>query len=216
MDSVAHALHLAEKPRFRASGGSATAAEARNIEGFDFQHGLIKSAGSGRTDTLPLNVPSGSYVLPADIVSGLGQGNTIAGAKILDRVFAGMPYHAEGGAYGSRMPDGAGGSGVPGAPGAFIGGTQDAPQPQNGTGPGAPAGMPPGGYGAKPHMAAGGGDKKAKIIAAGGEYLIHPDIVRFIGGGDMQKGFKWLDGFVRDVRKRTYKTLSSLPGPAHD
>jgi hypothetical protein len=89
-DAVAAALHVAERPIRRAKGGSVSAADTRVSEGVDFHHGLLKSSGSGRTDTLPLNVPNGSYVLPADIVSGLGQGNTMAGGKILDRIFADM------------------------------------------------------------------------------------------------------------------------------
>lgn len=49
--------------------------------------GMIKSPVAGRTDHLPMNVPSGSYVVPADHVSHLGQGNSLAGGKVLDRMF---------------------------------------------------------------------------------------------------------------------------------
>ena len=49
--------------------------------------GLIKSPIGGRDDKIPISVPSGSYILPSDHVSSLGQGNTINGAKILDRMF---------------------------------------------------------------------------------------------------------------------------------
>ena len=73
--------------------------------------GPIHSVVAGRTDHLPAHVPSGSYVLPADIVSGLGEGNTMAGFKILRRVFGGVPYGqkgepygAEGGPYGEPLP----------------------------------------------------------------------------------------------------------------
>ena len=41
----------------------------------------------GRTDRLPVHVYSGSYVIPADIVSGLGEGNTLAGNDIIKRMF---------------------------------------------------------------------------------------------------------------------------------
>jgi hypothetical protein len=50
--------------------------------------GLINSAVPGRTDHIPINVPSGSYVLPADHVSHLGQGNSAAGGKVLDGMFS--------------------------------------------------------------------------------------------------------------------------------
>jgi hypothetical protein len=54
--------------------------------------GPIVSSVAGRTDHLPMHVPSGSYVFPADIVSALGEGNTAAGHKIIHRVFEGIPY----------------------------------------------------------------------------------------------------------------------------
>src|ERR1019366_4073347 len=47
--------------------------------------GPIHSAVAGRTDHIPLDVPSGSYVIPADIVSGLGEGNTMAGYEKLNQ-----------------------------------------------------------------------------------------------------------------------------------
>jgi hypothetical protein len=54
-----------------------------------------------------MHVPSGSYVIPADIVSGMGEGNTTAGFKHLKRMFSGVPrgqgespYGQSGGPYG--------------------------------------------------------------------------------------------------------------------
>ena len=52
--------------------------------------GPIHSSVAGRTDHIPLDVPSGSYVIPADIVSGLGEGNTMAGYEKLNQRYAGM------------------------------------------------------------------------------------------------------------------------------
>ena len=49
--------------------------------------GPIHSAVAGRTDHLPMNVPSGAYVIPADIVSSFGEGNTMAGFEILNDMF---------------------------------------------------------------------------------------------------------------------------------
>jgi hypothetical protein len=43
--------------------------------------GLLHSDVPGRTDDLSISVPSGAYVIPADIVAGEGQGNNIAGSK---------------------------------------------------------------------------------------------------------------------------------------
>lgn len=62
--------------------------------------GPIHSSVAGRTDHLPIHVPSGSYVIPADIVSGMGEGNTIAGFKHLRRMFGGSPYAGETAPYG--------------------------------------------------------------------------------------------------------------------
>lgn len=52
--------------------------------------GLLRSPVAGRTDRLPIGVHSNSYVIPADVVSGLGQGNTISGGHLLDHMFGGM------------------------------------------------------------------------------------------------------------------------------
>jgi len=43
---------------------------------------LINSSVPGRTDRIPMQARTGSYVIPADAVSGMGQGNTMAGAKM--------------------------------------------------------------------------------------------------------------------------------------
>lgn len=45
---------------------------------------------AGRTDRLPIGVHPNSYVIPADVVSGLGQGNTISGGHLLDTMFGDM------------------------------------------------------------------------------------------------------------------------------
>lgn len=52
--------------------------------------GLLRSPVAGRTDRLPMGVHPNSYVIPADVVSGLGQGNTISGGHMLDHMFGSM------------------------------------------------------------------------------------------------------------------------------
>jgi len=47
---------------------------------------MLHSEVPGRTDHLPLQVPSGSYVIPSDIVSALGQGNSQSGAKEMGKL----------------------------------------------------------------------------------------------------------------------------------
>jgi 8-oxo-dGTP pyrophosphatase MutT (NUDIX family) len=95
MTNIEAALKIARKPRD--DGGSVTSSVT---QGIPLHVGPIHSAVSGRTDHLPIHVPSGSYVLPADIVSAGGQGNTIAGFKVLRRVFGGQPYGQTGSPYG--------------------------------------------------------------------------------------------------------------------
>lgn len=50
----------------------------------DHPEGLIHSAVPGRTDRIPMSVAAGSYVVPADVVAGLGEGNTLAGAHAME------------------------------------------------------------------------------------------------------------------------------------
>lgn len=55
--------------------------------------GPIISAVPGRTDNHLTHVPSGSFVIPADIVSAHGEGNTLAGMHTLQKLFK-MGSHA--------------------------------------------------------------------------------------------------------------------------
>lgn len=66
-----------------------TARRSRASGGMDRKvfHGPIVTPIPGRTDRLPIHVYSGSYVIPADIVSGLGEGNTLAGYEAIKRMF---------------------------------------------------------------------------------------------------------------------------------
>ena len=172
----------------RAAGGAVDRADRIAREkAIPTHHGIINMAVGGRTDHIPMNVLANSYVLPADIVSGLGEGNTLAGSKILDQMF-GM------GPMGVKIPT-------------------DRANPRF------PAGKV---YEANPapKASASGGraqdHKVVPIIAAGGEYVVHPDVVHKLGGGDAESGHDYLDNFVKYVRAHTAKTLQNLPGPKRD
>lgn len=67
--------------------------------------GPIHSPVAGRTDHLPMHVPSGAYVIPADIVSALGEGNTMAGFRTVKTMFAKASpgAYATGGATGEPV-----------------------------------------------------------------------------------------------------------------
>lgn len=64
-------------------------------------HGPLKAAIPGRTDRLPIHVYSGSYVLPADIVSSLAEGNTDAGYEVIQRMID--EAKSKGGRVGMRQ-----------------------------------------------------------------------------------------------------------------
>lgn len=90
--------------------------------------GPIHSHVAGRTDHLPMHVPSGSYVIPADIVSAMGEGNTMAGFKQMKIIFGGTPYSGpssikmSGGPYGSDLPGKAAGGETESVPIVAAGG----------------------------------------------------------------------------------------------
>jgi 8-oxo-dGTP pyrophosphatase MutT (NUDIX family) len=85
--------------KYRDAGGALTDPYAPTTR---FHVGPIHSAVAGRTDHLPITVESGSYVLPADIVSAGGSGNTLAGFKVLRRTFGGEPYGQSTAPYGQK------------------------------------------------------------------------------------------------------------------
>jgi ADP-ribose pyrophosphatase YjhB (NUDIX family) len=62
----------------------------------------------------------------------------------------------------------------------------------------------------------GGESSGVPIVAAGGEWVISPEHVRNVGGGDIDMGHKVLDEFVKKVRKELIGTLAKLPGPKRD
>jgi len=91
--------------------------------------GPIKSAVAGRTDHLPMHVPHGAYVIPADIISAMGEGNTAAGFKHMEYIFGGTPYEGKGDPYnqpntpyGAKMPGRAAGGAAGAVPIVAAGG----------------------------------------------------------------------------------------------
>jgi hypothetical protein len=75
--AIAAALNTARK-----------AAEGGTIDPDDQKvfHGPVRAPIPGRTDRLPIHVHSGSYVLPADTVSALAEGNSEAGFVVVQKM----------------------------------------------------------------------------------------------------------------------------------
>ena len=191
--AIAAALDTAR--RTKAAGGPFDVRQVPHVEyakpaqfgsGHMVHEGPIHSPVAGRTDHLPMNVRSGSYVIPADIISSMGEGNTMAGFKIARRMFSSQPYFQE-----SKQPYQSGK--MPYSAGATPYGAHLA------TGGSTPEDSLP-----------------VEIIAAGGEYVIKPSSVRAVGGGDIDYGHDILDHFVVESRKDLIKTLQKLPGPKRD
>src|SRR5882672_5050710 len=181
------AAALSNARRYRASGGMAPEGQhyaARQL----FREGFLHSNVPGRTDKLLISVNGGAYVLPADHVAALGQGNSLAGANIVNKMFKMGPY-------GSPL---GGMHAVGKAPGAHLNLTPKTLSPTK-----------------PPKLAQGGTGRLTPIIAAGGEIVIPPHkIVEKYG--DLDHGHKALDKWVVNTRKKHIKTLRNLKPPKKD
>ena len=159
---------------------------------------LINSHVPGRVDRIPMRARTGSYVMPADVVSGLGQGNTHAGARM----------------WGQAISHSIGPMGIQNAIKARTMKTPSLRMPSPGLNP--KTGI---GRGAFVGFADGGettySDKGdyTPIITAGGELIIDPEIVEALGQGDAEAGKNMLAESVNRVRKQTVQHLKELPGP---
>lgn len=269
------ALHVAK----RYARGGKVEHEPQDHEFRDFARGgLIDSPVPGRTDKLALKVKSGTYIIPADIVSGLGEGNTKAGTAALDRLFRLGPYGAESRrvatpnvnyghplrpithmhrAVGGRakaekalpadhelgMVVPKGGSmcancrflkspttcgnekfiqwnGSPKLPAPADKYCCDLYEkhPRRADGGGTPMDGPsaPLNIRSDAQMQGEANPDPVKIIAAGGEYSVPPEVVKNLGGGDMNHGHDILDHFVLHKRKELIGELKKLKPPKRD
>ena len=150
--------------------------------------GPIMSAVAGRTDHHPMSVSAGSYVFPADHVSSLGQGNSMAGMASLNHMFKMGPYGAPGGA----IKHGPGATRPPAVRGLRAkGGAADDDN----------VGQP------VPINAAGG-----EFVVPPEKIMEWWSGNGFVG--DLKDAHEALDQWVVDNRKKHQKTLAKLPGPA--
>lgn len=182
------------KVRKFAAGGtpslSAPWFERSEAHAMDHPAGLVHTAGPGRTDTVPLSVAAGSHVIPADVVAGLGQGNTLAGAHSLGVAMSTGPG-------GIKMP-----SGTPRAQPAFR---------MHRLARGGPAEFEGNAIKvARGHVPEEHGG--VKCIVAGGEWIMKPDEVRRVRHAG-KAGHEAVDAWILERRGADVRKLKSLPGP---
>lgn len=83
-------------------------AETTGVGATGFLHGSTP----GRADQILTTAPAGSHVIPADVVAGLGEGNSLAGARVMDQIIRSGPG-------GIPMPRGGARPNLPRPPAAF-------------------------------------------------------------------------------------------------
>lgn len=165
-----------------ANGGAATS-----------PYGFVASAVPGRTDRLDKNVEAGAYVIPADVVSGLGEGNSLAGSKIVDMMFNVGPY-------GAKLPSpGKNQAAIPQAPHQeqYAAGGDVKDGEVGITVAGGEITLPPHVIAYHPKL---GGLNPADTNPAHYKKAL-------------RHGHNIMDEFVKMERKKHIKTLKSLPGP---
>ena len=183
-------------------------------------YGLVQSSIPGRTDRHNVDLPSGSYVLPADVVSGLGEGNSMAGAALWDKILNTGPW-------GTKLPSGSvRGSSIPHPPSGY----QSADGSYQLHNMAANAGLASGGPPKPMHLrhSAHGNHPKVPAVIAGGEFVIPPDMIAhhpLLGDlpannldpddykRHLKHGHEVLDKWVKMARAEQIKTLKKLPGP---
>lgn len=190
--------------------------------------GAINTPTPGRADAHPTHVPPGSYVMPADVVSAIGEGNTAAGQQMLAKMFLPLqaqggqqttlmgqkaPFGATGAPYGAQAPDlRSRAMAPPRFPAPYVPPQPKFPSPSPTQ---AQGGVVPGEPGSQFLARVSGGVKPGTPInISGGEFVVPPDEVKRRGRGDINRGHEILDAWVTHQRDEHIKTLKRLPGPA--
>ena len=160
-----------------------TRAEARSADAP--MSGYLHGATAGRADALKGTAMSDSYILPAEEIAGLGEGNSLMGARVIQAMLGSGPH-------GIPQERGHAGRGPPHPPSmqeprafqAKGGGVQHADQPTT------------------------------KVALSHGEYSLSPEeVATKFGDGDLKRGHRVLDLFVQELRRRHIKELAELKPP---
>lgn len=195
-------FNMAKAPHIGMSGPMAYPARAM-MRGM--MRGALLTPTLGRADAHKTFVPSGSYVIPADVVSGRGEGNTLAGANILHNMFGMQPFGAgKSGPYSAGMPH------------IKTGRAPKLPKPPK----------------MQNIMAASGGGKEGAdehlgepvpVNLSGGEVVVPPEnlIATFrrifpTKNYSLKQIHRMMDTWVMNERDKHRKTLGKLPPPAVD
>lgn len=168
-----------------------TRSEAR-IDDQPFHGGLINSAVAGRTDRLPLNVPSESHVIPADAVSSAGQGSTQAGSNIWQAAISHGPF-------GVPFPKEIKGHGPPAAPHPAPG------MAEGGSGPA---------HTERTSILAAGGEMviPPEDVEAIGQRAIRQGLAKE-GETALDAGHRLIDEAIKRVRDYTIQWMKKAPPP---
>lgn len=166
-----------------------TRAEARG------DSGLLHGATGGQADQVKTQAPPGSFVVPAEVVAGLGQGNTLAGARVMQSILDTGPR----GTPLSRGTRGRGPPRPPSVPAELRGGLKE------------------GGEVPLFEAKARGGGKtepgKTPVDLSHGEFVISPEHVKAWGGGDTERGIRIWNKWTWAKHKEHVKDLKEYKGP---
>lgn len=204
-ETIRNALMMAKRPHFAIGGGVTE----------PVLNGPILGNQGGRTDTIKAQAPEGSYILPADVVSGIpgAQGSSLSGHTALTKLFKALPYTPDEAPYGAGSPGLSRGRTMPGISNMHHLMANTFAQ----TG--------------QPSLAKGGAAKgnggHVPVMVASDEFAVHPQYVKRLGywSGDkendrgkrdqnhLKRGHEILDALVKDVRAKNIKALQKLPGP---
>ena len=173
-------------------------------------NGFLSGSTGGREDAIQTHAEPDSFVIPADVVSGAGEGNSLSGARRIQIAL-------ETGPYGTQQPPQRRGMGIPRAPAPYRDNSMnnDLAQITRQLGAAKPSETPDlsaeSKGGGLRHSAAG---KSMPVALSHGEMVVPRRLVLLWGNGHAKSGHKILRQFVLEQRKKNIEDLKKLPPPA--
>ena len=210
--AVAIALDVARRSKMGKADGGPVATALKSANGGHV--GPLTGSTPGRADAIPTTVPDGSHVVPSDICNFLGGENSAAGLKLLEERFPHTHRAAGGMVPALHIPHETAMPGphisTPHLTGMRMPHITSAPHLAGVGIPRATAGLGAIPHMTQPRMASGGG---VPVKLSDGEFVIGPEWVSKIGGGDMEKGHRLIDEWILKMRKAKIAKLKGLPPP---